>query len=763
MKSDRPPRDSKGKLAPEVERIAKGVEQRFREGRRVLSFAEYLALFEADPSRKSRDASRYVRDAFDYYGTREVSYPWGKAKRYKLFDLPWEEQHPEGMGAPLRRGAPRGTVIGQEHVQEEIYRALANFGREGRPNRLVLLHGPNGSAKSTIVGSIMRALEDYSQRDDGALYCFNWVFPSNATVRGTLGFSGKGAHDVGESFAHLSDDRIDAKLLVEVRDHPLFLIPVRERYELLARMNLPEPPNDWILRGELSLKSQQIFEALLSSYNGSYADVLRHVQVVRYFISQRYRRGAVTIGPQMSVDAGERQVTADRSLTALPASLQALSLYEVKGELVDAAGGVLEFSDLLKRPLDAFKYLQLSIETGEAQLTAQNVQLNCVMMGSANELHFDAFREHPEFASFRGRLEPIRTPYLRSYVLEQEIYDALVVPQVQRHVAPHATRIAAMFAILTRMKRPDPEKFSQALGKIAGELSAVEKMLLYGNATIPERLESDAQKTLRNGIKELYEESDSYPLYEGRVGASPREMRVLLLDAAQSTDYACLSPIAVIDEIEALCKRTSEFEWLQQEKLPQGYHDVDHFLKELRTMLLELWQTEMFTVSGLVDEAQYGDLFERYVQHVSVWVKKERILNRLTGDYEEPDEKLMQEVETLLDVRSDREESRKQMISNIAAYAIEHPGTKVTPSLVFPQASARIRAAIFKTRLPAVGAIAKDIIILVREEGKGLDRAREKAAQGALDRLVSNHGYCKHCAADMASMLLTTRFADVVS
>src|SRR5678815_4641919 len=118
----------------------------------------------------------------------------------------------------------------------------------------------------------------------------------------------------------------------------------------------------------------------------------------------------------MSVDAAERQLTMDRSLASLPASLQAVTLYEAKGELIDSAGGVLEFSDLLKRPLDAFKYLQLSIETGEVALTQQNVLLNCVMMGSANELHLDAFREHPEFASFRGRLELIRTPYLLSLI-----------------------------------------------------------------------------------------------------------------------------------------------------------------------------------------------------------------------------------------------------------------------------------------------------------------------------------------------------------
>jgi hypothetical protein len=119
-----------------------------------------------------------------------------------------------------------------------------------------------------------------------------------------------------------------------------------------------------------------VFEALLSSYGGSYTEVLKHVQVERYFISRRYRVGAVTIGPQLSVDAGERQITMDRSLQSLPVSLQAVSLYETKGELVDAAGGVLEFSDLLKRPLDGFKYLQLSVETGEVALGAQNLQLN---------------------------------------------------------------------------------------------------------------------------------------------------------------------------------------------------------------------------------------------------------------------------------------------------------------------------------------------------------------------------------------------------
>ena len=159
-----------------------------------------------------------------------------------------------------------------------------------------------------------------------------------------------------------------------------------------------------LYRGELSHKNKQIFEALLTSYNGSLMDVLRHVQVERYFVSRRYRVGAVTLGPEMSVDARERQITADRSVSALPTSLQATTLFEAHGELVDAAGGVLELSDLLKRPLDAYRYLQITLETGQVSLSQQTLFTKAVILVSANDIHVAAFREHPAYASFRGRI-----------------------------------------------------------------------------------------------------------------------------------------------------------------------------------------------------------------------------------------------------------------------------------------------------------------------------------------------------------------------
>src|SRR5215472_6633094 len=195
------PRDA----ASQVRAIAQHVEERFRAGRRVLSFSEFLELFDSQPVRYSRDASRYLRDVFDHYGKTTIKHPWGEYTRFKLFDLPWETAEGKAL--------PRGALIGQEHVQDEIYRALSNFVREGRPNRLFLLHGPNGSAKSTIAACMMAALEHHSTLDEGALYRFHWVFPSQKTIRGNLGFAhDKAGGNSAQSYAHLSDEEIDAKL-----------------------------------------------------------------------------------------------------------------------------------------------------------------------------------------------------------------------------------------------------------------------------------------------------------------------------------------------------------------------------------------------------------------------------------------------------------------------------------------------------------------------------------------------------------------------
>src|SRR5262249_50148532 len=148
----------------------------YSKNRRVMSFGEFFELARRHPERHARSVAQYLKDVFDHYGTDEVMTPHGAQTRFLLFDCPFS--------------GSKDRLIGQEEVQGRVYRAISNFVRDGRVSKLVLLHGPNGSAKSTFVSCLMRAMEHYSQLEEGALYRFNWILPSQKLTKGGIGFGG---------------------------------------------------------------------------------------------------------------------------------------------------------------------------------------------------------------------------------------------------------------------------------------------------------------------------------------------------------------------------------------------------------------------------------------------------------------------------------------------------------------------------------------------------------------------------------------------
>jgi predicted Ser/Thr protein kinase len=739
-------------LKQELLRIGERVREQFEADKRVLSFSEYLDEFSAHPFRHSRDAARYLRDCFDYYGSYEVDRPWGKLTRFRLFDLEFERA--EGLSSDY--------LVGHESIQKSFYRALANFAREGRANRLVLLHGPNGSAKSTFAACLMRALEHYSKQPEGALYRFSWVFPRGTDGK-TIGFGSRDdGPKPGETYAHLAEGRIDVKMRSPIREHPLLLFPLAERGEVVRRAysdaGISEVAPHSIARGQLGQKNRQIFEALLTAYRGDLGRVLAHVQVERYTISRRYRTGAVTIGPQMAVDASERQITADTSLSALPASLSSLTLFEPYGELVDASGGMIEYSDLLKRPLDAWKYLLLAIETGEVSLSFSTLPINAVMMASSNELHLNAFKEHPDYHSFRGRIQLIRVPYLRDYKQEQSIYDSQIASQVRVHVAPHAMYVAALWAVLSRLRRAEADRFpDRHLGKLAQDLSPIEKAELYADGITPKRIGADDTLRLKNGIVEVLAEADQGAFYEGLTGASPREMRTLLLDAAQHPDYSCLSPLAVLVCIRQLIQ-SAEYGFLREEA-SAGYNDHQAFLDQVRERWLDRVDAEFRDSTGLVEEARYAELFDRYVTHVSHSIKNERVYNRATGSSDETDRELMSSVEKTLGVSEGAESFRRGLINAVAGYAIDHPGEKVEYARVFPRHFERLKEAYFADRKLQLSEIGNDILkVIAHEADPNLNTEHTELAMRAFDQLCARYGYRADSARDALSELLTRRY-----
>ena len=657
-------------------KITADMREAYARNRRVMSFAEYLTLFEVDMPRQVRSAAQYLRDVFDHYGTTTARGPRGALTHWQLFDCPWDQG--------------RDSLKGQEEVQAAVYRLLSNFTRQGRSNRLILLHGPNGSAKSTFVSCLQRAMEHYSSLDEGALYRFNWIFPSQRTGKGGIGFGGGPLPDrqaVGESYAYLEDDLVESKIVDELRDHPILLLPHEGRRAWIEE-NLKDQiaaglrPARALLDGDLSHRNRQIFEALLVSYQGDFDKVLRHVQVERFFVSRRYRQALATVEPQLAVDARVRQMTMDRSLATLPPALQSLTLFEFVGELVDGNRGLLDFDDLLKRPLDAFKYLLGVVEDGMTSLEVASIAVDTVFLATANETYLAAFKESPEFQSFKGRMELVRAPYLLDHRLERQIYDArmneAMGAHADRHVAPHVTWVAALWAVLTRMRKPNPEKYSDGLADLVARLSPSDKARLYAGE-VPETFSPDEQKQLLASVETIAHESDSYPLYEGRSGASPREMTLLLMNAAQSAKWKCVSPFAVLEELEELVRAVSVYEFLRQETLPGGFHDNAKFIGQVHDGLIDRIDDEVRTSMGLVDERRYLEQFERYLAQVSCWVKHEKYHNPLTGQDEEADEDLMAEVERALHVESGDGGAaafRRTIIAKIGAWSLDHRDQK---------------------------------------------------------------------------------------
>ena len=382
------------------------------------------------------------------------------------------------------------------------------------------------------------------------------------------------------------------------------------------------------------------------------------MQVERFFVSRRYRQAAATVEPQLAVDARSKQLTMDRSLASLPPALQSLTLYEYQGELVDGNRGVIDFADLLKRPIESYKYLLGTVEQGRVSLDVASLELDTIFIGSSNEGYLAAFKEIPEFQSFKGRMELVRVPYLLDYRVEQKIYEAQIKvahAESGKHVAPHvAVGDGAVGDADAHEEAARRRSTARRCPIWSCKLGPLEKALLYADTVTPEGLSTEQQRELVAGVEKIARESDNYPNYEGRTGASAREMKLVIMNAAQSPRYACLSPFAIFDELEELVRGVTVYEFLKQEPLPGGFHENRKFIFQVRDQLIDKIDDEVRTSMGLVDERRYMERFERYAAHVSYWVKHEKVPNPITGRDEDPDEDMMAEVERILQVTRPR-------------------------------------------------------------------------------------------------------------
>ncbi len=704
-------------MDPLMEQLSKavidGVKQKFVARRSVMSFAEYLEEVALHPRRHLRSAAQYFADVIAYFGTYKVALPGGEANRYKIFDAPFDQGE--------------GQVMGHEYVQEELVRRINNFVRSGRVDRLIMLHGPNGSAKTSLIQALSKAAEVYSEGEDGALYRFNWVFPVKKAVRGSLGFSGAEQSDAA-TYAYLEGNQIESRIPCEHKDHPLLLLGKEYREilfkQLQERKSLPSEYaiSDILRKGDLSAKNKKIFDAILTSYQGDMNELLKHIQVERFYLSRRYRTAVASVDPQMSVDAYARQVSLDQSMSSLPASLHHLSLFETGGPLSDSNRGILEYNDLLKRPIESWKYLLVATEQAQVNVEVVSMFLDSLIIASSNELHLSSFREYPDWQSFKGRFEFIKVPYLRRLQDELGIYKNQIPRALTGlHIAPHSLEIAARFAVLTRLEAPRLERYPESVCDLILSLSPLEKLELYDCNIVPERLSQREGRELRQLTSKLYFEYADDENYEGRFGASPREIRTLLLNAAQDKRFDHLSPMAVLDEIKALVREKSSYEFLRREPI-RDYRNAERLLKVVQDLYVKQLDEEIKAAMGLVNADSHRLSFERYIKHVSSWTKKEKILNPLTGKMADPDIELMAEMERALLAKTESlDDFRKSLIAQIGAFRLEYPEKPVDYALLFGHHLRRIKENYYAQQCRMIEHIQECYLKIMDGDENGID------------------------------------------
>ncbi len=748
--------------------LDKTIKKEFEANRRVLTFEEYLVVVKDSPENQLRGSAKYTLDMFDYF------------KKTPIEDTEGPDSHLSGLDRfhlfeKENTGYAHRKVVGQDVVENQVYRALKSFVGQGINNRLILLHGPNGSAKTSLITAAMLGMEEYSHQPEGAIYTFNWVFPVERFTKGNLGITQSNyetAKTAGktatQSFAKLSDEDILCKISCELKDHPILLLPIEHRKEMLTTL-LGEAKADeiwnalpqYLKHGELCQRCKQIFEALLTSNNGDFRKVLMHAQVERFFFSNRYRKGLVTIEPQMHVDAQAQQLTMSRTLGNLPPSLQSLSLFTMTGDLIDGNRGIIQYSDLLKRPVDTFKYLLMACESGTVTVGHSIAALDTVFIGSANELQLDAFKEFPDFMSFKARIELIRVPYVLSMSQEAEIYEP-DVKQIGRtkHVSPHTAWSLACWAVLSRLKKPNGINYQPQVSSLISALTPIEKARLYDHGEMPLTLTAEDRKYLRSAIRALRDEYESIPYYEGRMGASAREMKSVLYSSAQNTHFKCLSPLSIFNELEEFVKRVSEYEFLKQD-VKDSYHDCVEFIEIVRNEYLNHIDREVRDSIGLYDSNQWEDFLKKYVQHISLILKKEKIKNQMTGELEDPDLSLVQEFETIVGVSQDqslRDTFRQSIISGVGAWALDHPREPVVYAKVFPEYWQKLEKHYFSSQKALLEKMHNALIFLDSLESSPSTIEERKLASRTIDNMVNRFHYCPNCAKEVIAFLIKKRY-----
>src|SRR5947209_5959842 len=584
----------------------------FKELHGEASFEDYLRIVRENP-RRTRTAFQRIYDMILSHGKTEYIDNKKKLIRYHFF-------HDEKFGG---RDAVYGLDVPLMKLVNVFKSAAQGYGTE---KRVILLHGPVGSAKSTIVRLLKKGTEEYSRTPDGALYTFYWQLDKK---------NGDG-------------QTVQQQYQTPMNEDPLLVIPEEWREKVFADLCPPDSGFKIPVGGDLCPASRLIFRELMTEYKGDFAKVMGHVRVKRLLLSEKDRIGVGTFQPKDEKNQDPTELTGDINYRKIAeyGSDSDPRAFNFDGEFNIANRGIVEFVEMLKLDV-AFLYdlLGASQEKKIKPKKFAQTDIDEVILGHTNEAEYKKLLNNEFMEALRDRTIKIDIPYITKLHEEIKIYekDFGASKVKNKHIAPHTLEVAAMWAVLTRLE--DPKKHN---------LSLVQKLKLYDGKVLP----GYTQDT----VKELRKESSR----EGMAGISPRYVQDKISNAlVNESGEGTINPFMVLNELE---------KGLRHHSLITGDEQRKRFAEIIGMVKREYEEIVKNEVQRAIsaDEDAISKLAANYIDNIKAFTLKERVKNRYTGQDEDPDERMMRSIEEKIDIPENRKDDfRREIMNFIGALAVD--------------------------------------------------------------------------------------------
>lgn len=357
-----------------------------------------------------------------------------------------------------RNGDPRYNFFSQEifGIEKPLQQIVEYFHSAAQRlevrKRILLLMGPVGGGKSSIVYLLKRGLEAYSRAEEGAVYALTEC---------------------------------------PMHEEPLHLIPNELREEMEREFNL-------YIEGDLCPHCRYMVD---HKYKGR----IEEIPVKRIAFSEKYRVGVGTFTPSdpKSQDISELVGGIDLSTIGEIGVESDPRAYRFDGELNIANRGIMEFVEMLKTD-EKFLYVLLTLSQEQNIKTGRfsMIYADEVVASHTNEHEYQSFVGNKKSEALQDRIILVKVPYNLRVSDEIKIYEKLLKQSSLQtvHIAPYTLRIASIFAILTRLEP----------SKKAG-MSIMKKLKLYDGEDMEDfkqkdmrELQEEAQREGMDGISPRY-------------------------------------------------------------------------------------------------------------------------------------------------------------------------------------------------------------------------------------------------------------------